>query len=129
MSAKQKEMGKAFQDVEKDGVGFYDPETKKRINIKGLVILTSQKEKPEIKKEVILWRDLAIIKNVYREKFDNHSAYCLKLFEKDSALFIERMIRAVEICTLQYVLNNGGALNIDKHPTITKGRNKFLWEA
>jgi len=51
------------------------------------------------------------------------------LFKKDEGLFVERMIRAVEICTLKHVLNKeGGSLNINKRSSIVKGRRGFLWE-
>ena len=68
-----------------------------------------------------------IIKSIYKKKFKNQSSYDLKLFEKDCGLFVERLIRAVEICTLEYVLNVGGALN-KFNATIVKGRKKFVWE-
>ena len=76
-----------------------------------------------------------LIEKIYKEKFAKNKCSCcsspydLKLFRKDPGLFVERLIRAVEICTMKYVLNiPDGNLNINKRPSIVKGRRSFLWE-
>ena len=127
------EFDEVWKDVEKLGVGVYDPHLKKRINIEDLAFFRVAKDKkkkfPKLRTEIELRSRLAIIKKVYKEKFKNKSPYELKLFKKDEGLFVERLIRAVEICTMSYVLNlPEGNLNINKRPSIVKGRRRFLWE-
>lgn len=123
-----KEMRLVMSDVREHGLGIYDPKLKKRIDATGLCLMWDSDAPIRVRKEFVLLRDLAIVKKIYKEKFGAQSPYDLALFEKDPGLFAERLIRAVEICTLNYVLNKGGALNKDKNSTIIKGRKKFVWE-
>ena len=123
----EKEMKKVFDDVKKGGFGIFDSESKKRINPNTLAFFWDSEKKRKIKRAVVLHRDLMVIEGIYKNKFKNQDSYDLKLFEKDCGLFVERLIRAVEICTLKYVLNTGGALN-KFNSTIIKGRKKFVWE-
>ncbi len=120
-------MKKVFDDVKKRGFGIFDSESMKRVNPKALAFFWDTEKERKIKRAVVLHRDLMVIKGIYKKKFKNQDSYDLKLFEKDSGLFVERLIRAVEICTLEYVLNTGGALN-KFNSTIIKGRKKFVWE-
>ncbi len=131
----KKEFDKAWKDAKKLGVGVIDPHLKKRINIEDLTFIRvasdGKKGKfPKLKSEIELRSRLAIIKKIYKEKFKNcTNPYCLTLFKKDEGLFVERLIRAVEICTMNYALNlPEGNLNMNKRPSIIKGRRQFLWE-
>lgn len=137
--AYRKEFDKAWKDAQKLGVGVFCPILKKRINIETLSFLwvapDGKKTKPpKLRKEIELRSRLAIIEKIYKEKFAKGKCACcspydLKLFRKDSGLFVERLIRAVEICTMKYVLNlPNGNLNINKRPSIIKGRRRFMWE-
>lgn len=126
---KNKEMDKVWKDVREHNFGIYDPELKKRINPNYLAFFWRKQDlEIGIKREVVLHRDLLIIEEIYKEKFGDQSPYDLELFKKDEGLFVERLIRAVEICTMGYVLNKGGALNKWKPATIIKGKKKFVWE-
>jgi len=132
MNAKQ-EISKAMKDCEKNEFGIFDMEHKVRIKPEALSFFWNcscgkTRKPPKIRKEIELRANLNIIMKVYKEKFKGVSPYDLKLFKKDEGLFVERMIRAVEICTLKYVLNLDGTLNKNKHCSITKGRRRFLWE-
>lgn len=122
------EMQLAMQDMQKHGFGVYDPKSKKRIDITALCLMWDDKLPVRVRKEFVLTRDLAIIKKIFREKFGSQNPYDLELFQSDPGLFVERLIRAVEICTLSFVLNKGGVLNKDLGSTIIKGRKKFVWE-
>jgi len=132
MKQKDKELDKAMKDSQKNGLGVYDQILKKRINVEALAFFSPEgkKIKKKPKKEVQLRHNLMVIKKVYNEKFKKcTNPYCLALFKKDEGLFVERLIRAVEICTLSYVLNTGeGDLNLNKRMSIVKGRRGFLWE-
>ncbi|KKL73226.1 hypothetical protein LCGC14_2077000 [marine sediment metagenome] len=126
-----KETTKAMRDAKKFGLGIIDQETGKRINPETLAFFWTGKQKMKLQKEVVLQRNFAVIKKVYKEKFGKKCSnpYCLELFKEDIGLFVERLIRAVEICTMGYVLNDGnGTLNLNKCSTIVKGRKGFLWE-
>jgi len=122
------EMDKAWKDAAKNGFGLYCPELGKRINIDNLIFVWKGEKEKKMRDEIALRRDLIITEKIYKEKFSDQSPYEKDLLVKDPGKFIERMIRAVEICTLKYVLGNGGGLNTDKESTVTEGRNKFLWE-
>lgn len=130
----KKEFDKAWNDAQRLGVGVFDPVLKKRVNVESLSFLYNCPagkihKPPKLRTEIELRRGLAIIKKVYKEKFGDDSPYDLKLFKKDEGLFIERMIRAVEICTMNYVLNlPNGNLNLNKNSSIIKGRRRFMWE-
>lgn len=128
----KKEFKKAWKDSKKNGLGIFDQNTKKRIDPEGLVFISPSGEKEKVKprKEIQLRRDLMLIEKVYKEKFKKcTNPYCLDLFKEDEGLFVERLIRAVEICSLKYVLNKeDGGLNISKRMSIVKGRRSFLWE-
>lgn len=130
----RKEFEKAWEDAQKLGVGVFDPVLEKRIDVEKLSFLwvapNGKKVKPpKLRKEIELRSRLVIIKKIYKEKFGNDSPYDLKLFRKDEGLFVERLIRAVEICTMGYALNlPDGNLNINKCSSITKGRRSFMWE-
>lgn len=131
----KKEFDLAWEDAQKKGLGVFDPTLKKRIKAEGLSFLWVHsdgkiKKPPKIRKEIELRRGLMLIEKIYKEKFSKDNPYDLKLFNKDAGLFVERLIRAVEICTLRYVLNlPEGNLNINKRPSIIKGRRRFMWEA
>lgn len=76
-----------------------------------------------------LYRQLQDCMKIYRAKFGKTSPYSLGLFNKNPAHFVERMIRAAEICTLKYALGiDGGGLNISKRATVIKGTHGFVWE-
>ena len=126
-----KESKKAFKDAKEKGFGLIDGKTLKRIDPEALVFIWDSNEKvKDMQKRVVLERDLMIVKKIFKEKFNDDNPYDLKLFRKDPGEFIERMIRAVEICTLNYVLNKGeGTLNKSKDSTIIKGKKKFVWES
>ena len=130
----KKEINKAWKDAKENGLGVIDPILKKRINVESLSFLWVHpdgkvKKPPKMRKEIELRRGLLIIEKVYKEKFVKDSPYDLELFKKDPGLFVERLIRAVEICTMRYVLNQpDGSLNINKRCSIVKGRRAFLWE-
>jgi len=125
-----KELNKAFKDSKERGFGVYDSEKKLCINPEALTFVwDSKKRENKMLQEVVLLRSLMNIKNIYKEKFGNDEPMNLELFNKDIELFIERLIRAVEICTLNYVLQTGeGALNDSKRMNIVKGRRRFIWE-
>jgi hypothetical protein len=124
-----KETTKAMNDAKRFGLGIFDQETKKRVNPETLVFFWPGNRKMRLEKEVVLQRSFARIKQIYKEKFGDENPYELKLFNKDVGLFVERLIRAVEICTMGNVLNDGnGTLNLNKEPTVIKGRKRFLWE-
>ena len=126
-----KEMDKVWKDVRKQNFGVFDTEQKKRINPRALAMFW-RFDDPEIgdkmREEVALHNDLLVIEENYKEKFGEDCAMDLKLFNKDIELFVERLIRAVEICTLKYALNKGGALNNAKNMNVVKGKNNFIWE-
>ena len=130
----EKEYSKAMKDIPKMGVGVFDPITKKRIDITNLAIFYNcpagkVHKPPKLRTEIELRSRFEIIEKVYKEKFGDDSPYDLKLFKKDEGLFVERLIRAVEICTMNYVLNlPDGCLNLNKSSSIVKGRRRFLWE-
>lgn len=132
MKPSEKEFKKAWKDAKKNGWGVYEPFLKKRIEANKLVFISStgKKVKAKPRTEVQLRQNLMAIKKVYNEKFKKcTNPYCLSLFKKDEGLFVERLIRAVEICTLSYILNTGeGSLNLNKRMSIVKGRRSFLWE-
>ena len=124
------EIKKAMLDAKKFGVGLYDTTIKKRIDINNLTFITEPyKVLKKLKPEVQLRASLIAIQKIQEEKFPNQSPYDLELFKKDEGLFVERLIRAVEICTLKYALNiESSALNINKKSSVIKGRTRFLWE-
>ncbi len=125
------EFNKAWKDAKEKGLGVFDPVLKLRIEADRLAFIgpTGKEIKVKPRKELQLRRDLMLIEKVYKEKFAKcMNPYCLELFKEDEGLFVERLIRAAEICTLKYVLNCGGALNINKRPSIVKGRRNFIWE-
>ncbi len=131
----KKEFIKSNKDAKKLGLGVYDPILKKRIDITKLAFIWpcpagKLHKPPKLRKEIELRSRLQIIKKVFQEKFGKDTdPYDLKLFKKDEGLFVERLIRAVEICTMNYVLNlPGGSLNLNKCCSIIKGRKKFVWE-
>ena len=136
----RKEFEKAWKDAQKLGVGVFDPILKKRIDVEKLTFLWvasdgKRAKPPKLRSEIELRRGLVIIEKIYKEKFAKNKCECcsspydLKLFNKDAGLFVERLIRAVEICTLRHVLSlPEGSLNINKRSSITKGRRRFLWE-
>lgn len=121
------EMDKVWKDVRENNFGIFDIETKRRVNPEMLQFFwNTGMEQRKIKEEVMLHRDLMIIEKMYNEKFGKQShPLSLDLFN-DPEKFVERLIRAVEICTLRYVLNKGGALN--KCPChIIKTPIEFVW--
>ena len=120
------EWDKAYKDSIVNGFGVYDPILKKRIDSEHLVFIWPGEGKKRMQKELVINRSLMVLEKIYNEKFVD-DPYELKLFNKDKDLFVERLIRAVEICTLRWVLSKGGVLNMNKH-TVTKGRKRFLWE-
>jgi len=123
------EMDKSHEDVKRIGLGIFDMEGRRRVNPETLAFSWPTGKAPKAMEEVVLQRNFAVIKKVYKEKFGNDSPYDLELFKKDEGLFVERLIRAVEICTMGYVLNDGkGTLNLNLNPTIVKGRKRFIWE-
>ena len=136
----RKEFDKAWKDAQKLGVGVFDPILKKRIDVEKLSFLWvapggKKTKPPKLRSEIELRRGLVIIEKAYKEKFATSKCACcgspydLKLFNKDVGLFVERLIRAVEICTMRYVLNlPEGDLNINKRSSIIKGRRRFMWE-
>ena len=124
----KREMNKVMLDVKKKGFGIFDTENKIRINPEALSFWWDSKGRKKPREEVILRRDLMIIEGIFKEKFGNQSPYDLKLFNEDVAAFVERLIRAVEICSLRHVLNVGGSLNVWKKSNIVKGKRGFLWE-
>jgi len=121
------EWDKAYKDAEKNGLGIMDMKTGTHIDGTNLAFLWPSGKAKKPQKEVVLQRDLITIEKIYKEKFGTTSPYDIQLFNMDVGHFIERLIRATEICTMKYVLNKGGALNKCK-ATITRGRRKFLWE-
>ena len=126
----RKELNKAMKNAKDKGFGIYDTERNLCINPDNLsFIWDTEKRKEKVMDEVVLLRSLMNMKDIYKEKFDGASPYELKLLEKDPAEFVERMIRAVEICTLNYVLQiEEGALNLCSRANIVKGKRRFLWE-
>ncbi len=128
--ANKKELADAMKDAQKRGFGIYDAERHLCINPESLFFFWGDKKR-EAKPmdEVVLLRSLMKLKNIYKEKFGNDSPYDLELFESNPAEFVERMIRAVEICTLNYVLQTGeGSLNTCPRLSMVKGKRSFLWE-
>lgn len=123
-----KEMKIVMEDVKNSGFGVLDTKTKKRIDVTRLALFWEGERKVEVKRLFVLCKDLAAIEEIYKKKFPYECPYDLKLFEKDPGLFVERLIRATEICTMKYVLNRGGVLNKGIDSTIIKGRKKFVWE-
>lgn len=126
----EKEFRKAWDKAKKTGFGIYDTKRQLSINPDSLAFFwDSKKRKDKPLEEVVLLRNLMKLKDIYREKFGNDSPYDLKLLRKDPAAFVERMIRAVEICSLNYVLNTGeGSLNLCPQMNIVMGKRTFLWE-
>lgn len=131
----RKEFDKVNKDAECLGLGVFDSVNKKRIDVEKLTFLWKCSagklhKPPKIRKEIELRSRLVIIEKIYKEKFGKDTdPYDLKLFREDEGLFVERLIRAVEICTMNYVLNiPNGSLNINKRPSIIKGRRSFVWE-
>ncbi len=128
------QMDKVLQDVQNQGFGIYNIQTKKRVNIEDLSVIRGDKK--IVRNEMELLQELKQIEKVFDAKFNSDknkdnpcgNPYCLELFNKDPGLFVERLIRATEICSLRWVLNRGGALNTTMEATIVKGRKKFLWE-
>lgn len=122
------EMNKVFKDVKGKGYGIFNIKTKKRVDPEDLSIIINGDCK-DMRPELSLRKNLKLIENVYKEKFGNDCPYDLELFKKDEGLFVERLIRAVEICSLRYVLRmRNGALNTCKKLSMVKGRRMFLWE-
>jgi len=128
--SKKTELDKALRNSKVKGFGIYDAEKQLSINPENLSFMWAGKEK-ETKplEELILLRALMTLKKIYKDKFGDDSPYDLKLFNKDPAEFMERMIRAVEICTLNHVLQTGeGALNMSPRMSMVKGKRSFIWE-
>jgi len=124
----KEEMKKTMKSVRKYGFGIYDTKNKICIDPLTLSFIWRGTKRKKMKEEVCLHTDLARIEKIYKEKFGNSSSLGLDLFRKDIELFIERLIRSVEICTLRYVLNVGGGLNKRKRMNILKGKRNFVWE-
>lgn len=126
----EEELKKATDDAVKIGFGCYDREHGVRIQPEELIFIDSdgEEKKDKMRSQIQLVQDLVALERIYKEKFGDDSPYDLALFEKDSGIFVERMIRAAEICTLNHVLLTGkGTLN--KHNgSIIKGRRSFIWE-
>lgn len=129
---REKEFEKQFQlavnDAAKDGIGILC--NHQRVSSHDLQFIWAGKEfKKEVKNKAELLVHLARLEDIYKKKFSDSDPYDLELFKQDEGFFVERMIRAVEICTLKHVLNiDSGALNLSEFLTITKGRYSFLWE-
>lgn len=129
MKLNKKEMNKVWKDVKKNNFGVYDPELKKRINPMNLAFFWGTEKKNKIRQELVLHRDLGIIEDIYKKRFGTNGEGALSLDKwSDPELFVERLIRAVEICTLRYVLNKGGYLNKYSRMSIVKGKRSFIWE-
>lgn len=129
MKKTKEEMKKTMKSVRKYGFGIYDTKNKLSIDPLTLQFIWRGIKRKKMKEEVCLHTDLARIEKIYKEKFGSGSSGLeLDLFRKDIELFIERLIRSVEICTLKYVLNVGGGLNRLKRMNILKGKRKFVWE-
>jgi len=126
----KKELNKAMNYSQDKGFGIYDAYKHLSINPERLIFFWKGKKRQEkIKEEVVLLRALINLTNIYKEKFGSDSPYDLALFAKDPAEFVERLIRSVEICTLNYVLQTGnGSLNMCPRMSIVKGKRSFLWE-
>lgn len=126
----KKEWNKAQNHAKKHGFGIYDTKLHLFINPMNLSFIWRGlfPKRKKMYEEVKLHRDLLTIEKIYKKKFNNEDPMELGLFKKDIELFVERMIRAVEICTLKYVLNAGGGLNVLQRMNILKGKRKFVWE-
>lgn len=117
------------KDIKEKGVGIFDQIVKRRVDPDALVFTWPSDRKMKLKSGVQLKRNLAVIEKAYSVKFGNNSPYDLKLFKEDPASFTERMIRAVEICTLNYVLSTGkGNLNLNKSTNLILGKKRMVWE-
>jgi hypothetical protein len=126
------ELDKVKIDTQKKGIGIYDQEHKLRIDPEALAFFNQNgdenKAKPRTKVE--LTQDLVALERIFKKKYGSRWAdpYDIRLYGKDPAKFVEMLIRATEICTLNYVLRTGlGALN-KNNSTIVKGNKHFIWE-
>lgn len=121
---------KAWQDAKEGGFGIYDRRWGIRIDPSDLIFVSpcGKVSKNLVRHRAALMANLATIERIYRKKFGSQSSMSLDLFESNIGDFIERLIRSVEICTLRYALNVGGALNATENMWIIKGRQSFLWE-
>lgn len=121
-------MEKVWDDVNKKGFGIYDSVLKKRIKAEALAFFYKNGEGTgQLKEEVLLHRGLYQLEKIYNKKFGNdNNPYDIKLLNKNPDLFMERLIRATEICTLRYVLNKDGALNTSE-ATLKKFRKRLKW--
>ena len=83
----EKEMKKSEEDVKRIGFGLLDMEEKRRVNPEKLAFMWPSGKPPGLMQEVVLQRNFAVIKKVYKEKFGTDSPYDLELFRKDEGLF------------------------------------------
>lgn len=127
----KEELNKAMEDAKIYGFGCYDTESGLRIQPDKLTFVWNDKKKRKLVEEVKLHSNLLQLEKIYKEKYgilDIGGSMELGLFNADPEAFVERLIRAVEICTLRYVLGVGGGLNLSKRQEIVKGHRKFIWE-
>ena len=122
-----REYNRMLKDVRENGFGIFDTNTKQRINPSQLVLMWDSKIKNPTLEEIKLGRDLVAVRKIYRERFKGKSAYGLALFREDPEKWAERLIRAVEICTLEYILDTGGGLNLGPQ-SIAFGNKRMHWE-
>jgi hypothetical protein len=125
------EFKKAESDALKHGFGLYDTGSNLRVKADNLIFLYPRNQKRMMAEEVKLRRELVRLEKIYRGKYktlDIGGSMHLGLFNKDIEGFVERFIRATEICTMRYVLGVGGGLNLFKEQEIVKGHRKFIWE-
>jgi hypothetical protein len=128
----KKELKKLDQDIKKHRFAVLDQEHWIRIDPEQLAFFTRHGGKLEKmpRTKVQLVQDLTALERIFVKKFGNRwvNVYDMEMLKKDPAKFTERMIRAAEICTLNYVLQTGlGGLN--KHnDSLVKGKKHFLWE-
>ena len=116
------------KDVLEKGVAVFDVKNKTVIDMDNLAFFWLHRP-GKVRSKLQLCSGLARILKIYKGKFGVTSPYDLELYHKDPALFIERMIRAAEICTLKYVLNlDGGGLN-DSTTSLVFGKNQMHWES
>ena len=122
-------MKKVWEDVHESGLGIFDNILKKRIKPEALAFFYKDGEGTgKLKDEVLLHRGLYQLEKIFEKKFSkDNNPYDIKLYKNNPELFMERLIRATEICTLRYVLNKDGALNTNEKG-LEKIRTRFKWK-